>query len=319
MNEKVEQSLIEEVIQPAVVEEVVQYAIKYLRLAVKNINTEKAFKVTLPVQLAHYTSLETLYSILDSARKHREARTPGSADGLRLYETKTLNDPAEGKHLKDFLAKSYSWIDRASDDAASAFICSFVSDSEASNTNMEIGDDLMHWNAYGEDGLGCSICYEPNQSDLLHYSHVVYDEKGAGQIAEHFKDFLELGETLCNLFDKPEQKKYFATRFWNEFDKVKFLCKSIHYKHESECRVLIFPGEQGKQYYHFNPKGLNLREYTTGEILSTSRIFKSNSQVFIGPRVQNKDSLIQNFEGLARQAGIQGVEFLPSSIPYRKI
>ena len=164
------------------------------------------------VYLAHYTSVDTIYSILHDNAPESHDNAPESHDNapeshdnapephdnapephdnapephdnapephdnapephdnapepkktkenqgsyLRLYEAHSLNDPNEGKHLKAELSKGYKWLENAKDDTE-AFVCSFVSGRKPTGDEETIGNQLVFWQSYGKDGLGCSI------------------------------------------------------------------------------------------------------------------------------------------------------------------
>ena len=52
------------------------------------------------LNFAHYTSIETLYFLLENYRKS-EKNNKNEEEGLRLYDSYYLNDPKEGKYLLD--------------------------------------------------------------------------------------------------------------------------------------------------------------------------------------------------------------------------
>ena len=108
------------------------------------------------VYFAHYTSVDTIYSILKDHRSADNKTKENQGSYLRLYEAHSLNDPNEGKHLKAELSKGYKWLENAKDDTE-AFVCSFVSGSKPTGDEETIGNKLLFWQSYGKDGLGCSI------------------------------------------------------------------------------------------------------------------------------------------------------------------
>ena len=252
--------------------------------------------------IAHYTSVEAIYSILHENKEK-------SSSHLRLYDAASLNDPNEGKFLKDGFMNDYKWLGDEKLDTE-AFVCSFVSG------DKYIGDNLAYWQAYGKDGLGCSIQI-PIEADEKRFQLVHYGEEEVEKAHRRFKDYFELADKLFNKL--PDSgKESFPTEFWKTFDKNRFLYKSNDYEHEKEYRCVVVPGHEKEIKYHFKSEGPYLRRSIHEEKLRTDRVLTSGSKIFIGPRVPDKKRIRRKLEKLARQSGLFGPRFCCSSIPYRK-
>jgi len=253
------------------------------------------------LHLAHYTSVETVFSILQ--RK-------GETDGfLRLYDAFYLNDPKEGNHLRDFFAEDYEWLSDVED--TEAFICSFV------GWNEGCEDELMYWQSYGKRGLGCSILLSEYFSTAGTLYPVSYGPKGVDDAKRKFRKYLELGNNLINKCTKEEQNG-FATEFWKAFDEIKFMYKDVAYEYEREYRMVRIakPGE--KIEYDLKGEGPYLRKYIEDERLEVGKVLASGSKVTIGPAVRKANHLSKNLEKLAKKRGIFGSRFTSSDISYQK-
>lgn len=249
--------------------------------------------------LAHYTSVETVFSILEGK---------GETEGfLRLYDAFYLNDPKEGNHLRDILAKDYAWLIDVED--TEAFICSFVGWDEGCE------DRLMYWQSYGKNGLGCSILLSEHfSSGVLH--PVLYGPKWVNDAKKKFQNHLELGSVLINRCAKDEQND-FANEFWKAFDEIKFMYKGDAYKYEREYRMVKIPKNEDV-HYDLKNEGPYLRKYIVDDRLCAGKIFASGSRVTVGPAVRKANHLSKNLEKFAKKKDVLGPSFASSKIAYQK-
>lgn len=276
----------------------------------KGLSEEKSDK---QLFLAHYTSVETVFSIIENKEE------------LRLYDAFYLNDPNEGmlfsKHLKDALAENYEWLGNIDD--SDAFICSFV------GGDKEIGDNLSYWHSYGKGGMGCSVRLSELHSQESVFHPVLYGEKSVKNAVTAFVPFFKLGKEVHDCLSSLDDSmaKFFAENFWKAFDAIKFMYKSDAYKHENEYRMVRIPELDADVKYHLKSDGLYpyLRKYIADENLSAETIFAVNSKitaeqakVTIGPAVRRANHLWKNLEKLAEKRGIKGATFARSGIPYQR-
>ena len=119
----------------------------------------------LPMSLAHYTSLDAVYSMFQR----------GDEALFRFSDTLHMNDPEEGRSVRwaekiaENLEESYKIkSDRRADPSwegkmfASAYVLSFVGAKLTKKIRIEaekVGDDLSFWRTYGKDGRGCSMTF----------------------------------------------------------------------------------------------------------------------------------------------------------------
>lgn len=267
-------------------------------------DTKKETESKEALYLAHYTGVDTMHSILVSNETNNK-----SGDFLRLYGAFSMNDPSEGLYLRNEFAKEHKWLIDAERNT-DAFICSFVSDGPG------IGNRITYWQSYGMDGLGCSIQVSPHCSLNEHVQPVLYGKEEAKKVEDKFKNYLALGGELHKSCSEKEGKD-FATAFWKAFDKIKFSHKHDGYVYENEYRMIKIPDAEEKIEDDFRSKEPYYRRYVLNEDLRANRLLISGTEVFIGPRVRNKERLRQYFEKLAKKGQLDGVKFTPSRIPYR--
>ncbi len=258
--------------------------------------------------LAHYTSVDTIYSIL-------EHQTIDLKTGcLRLYDAFYFNDPNEGRYLKNELEKSYEWMKNATQETqdTDAFICSFV------HGNKKIGDNLSYWQSYGKDGLGCSIQLSAGYKYKQDFKPVLYGKKNIEKMKKRYRDYFDLGSILYHKFQANNDKESFATEFWKCFDGIKFLYKDDAYANENEYRFVIVSSKESEIEYDFRSEGPYLRKYILNKKLQVDKILTSGSKIVIGPTVRKAKHLSKNLEKLARRKSLYGPIFTSSQIPYQK-
>lgn len=288
---------------------------------------------------AHYTSVKTVYSILDNfsapnkdegnkeihqgkpgeiyptsdeieSKQEVSIKSPESC--LRLYDAFYLNDPNEGKILKEIFIK-HAWLKNVKRDT-DAFICSFV------GGDQSVGDKLTHWHSYGRDGLGCSILLPGNCfGDILH--PVLYGNDHIEDVKTKFSPFFTLGKKIHNAIPSDEEGENFATDFCKAFDKIKFMYKNDAYQDENEFRLTEIRRNEkadNKIKYHFMPEGPYLRRYVLNDELYANKILISGTKIVIGPAVRKAKRLCKILRKLAIEKGLHGPEFIWSKIPYQK-
>ena len=164
---------------------------------------------------AHYTSVETIFSIIE---KYGKGYKNNESAGLRAYDTFYLNDPDEGKLFQARFVKSHKWLQEVEQNT-NAFICSFAAGDE------KVGDVLQHWKSYGESGRGCSI--QIPFSCIVSAQPILYGETNIDDAENYFCLYLNSGQSVYAALENEDDKKIFATQFWKEFDSIQFLYLSL--------------------------------------------------------------------------------------------
>lgn len=271
-------------------------------------------KNTEGVCFAHYTSIETLYSLIGSypdklqnSDKHSIIR-----EGLRLYDAFYLNDPKEGKFLaKGKTIKSIFKKNGVPPDETNSFICSFVRGED------DVGDKLEYWQSYGKGGLGCSIQLSEYYEHKNHLECVFYGKSKIKELENELGEIIELANIFYDKLNNTGKEK-FATDYWKCFDKVKFLFKSNDYKYENESRLVKVIEDTSEVKFDFKKDGSYLRRYYFDQRLETSKLLISGTRIFIGPAVRKAKHLCANLKEFATKKGFAGPEFISSNIPYQK-
>jgi len=291
-------------------EEAVALLVGLLRMKVEEYQKEQSEKMKEKSNgeklfLAHYTSVETVFSIIENKGE------------LRLYDAFYLNDPKEGrffsKHLKDALAENYEWLGGIDD--TDAFICSFV------GGDKEIGDNLSFWHSYGKGGLGCSVRLSELHSQESVFHPVLYGEESVKNAVTAFVPFFKLGKEVhdrLSLLKESTVRKFFAENFWKAFDEIKFMYKDIAYECEREYRVVRIPNSDKEVNYDLKSEGPYLRKYIADERFGVSKILASGSLVTVGPAVRKANHMCENLKKFAKGQDVLGPEFTSSKIPYQK-
>ena len=306
----------------------------------KTIKTEEESRSV--IYFAHYTSVETIYSILEKYQPQREKKenqghnnqknkfdskedsekNANISSGLRLSDASYSNDPSEGNYLKKEITKDHQWLNDAKK-STDGFVCSFISGNE------HIGDKVTYWQAYGKDGLGCALqlpltcnvkydktgkIIKKGWEQIL--NPVLYGKDEVQKVKDHFKEYFDFGKKLYNLSRDETSKKDFATDFWKIFDRIKYLYKHNGYEHEKEYRLVQVSKNPQEKFVNKNPY---LQRYILDSRLKTENILASGSKIVLGPKILKTFRLCQHLKNLAKAKGLYGPQFTSSKIPYRKV
>ena len=259
------------------------------------------------VFVIHYTSIGTLFSMLQSAANGQNA-------SLRLYDSVHFNDPDEGYYFLKYLLTGHDWVKVDRGYSSHAYIVSFVEPSTDSGKNM--CDDLVFWRTYGREGEGCSLMVSVPKSQLRKVSYDAEEAKSAAQA------LLPVLDTLKPLAEvNQENRETLAKAFWESLEGIQFLYKSEAYDYENEFRFIICESEVDEDNICFEYKDdspVTIRHYCEHGDLRIEKTLISHSKITIGPCVLNYDDLSRVLEILTRRANLYGPEISRSKISYRK-
>lgn len=209
-----------------------------------NQNVEKIKEILLVegeetnLQIGHYTSLETINSIIKDETTLKDAEKPF----LRLTNINQLNDPLEGKVLSQYLDIDSTSISHI-----------YVSCATTSR------DSLPMWNMYANKATGVFVIYdqdflkkiiEDDSIDLYHVCYINIDDDNRDKLIlsipsiknqkkrEQKEKEIEtciqdIKEALSKLNDKDETTQI--------FENISFLFKELGYAYEEEIRFCISP------------------------------------------------------------------------------
>ena len=304
-----------------------------------------------PDGVAHFTTLETLHSMLPAPTTSSFSLTRGDANFLRLYNLAYVNDPQEGKILlvgdddeaitiqeffpgsllgaHEITERRYSETIPLSGLAFSVYVGSFTLRS----------DRLDLWRAYGQDGTGFCIV-TPIQS-FLRYTGTA-DQAFAGFAASEANDpdipmtlyRVEYGKTkiastrlrlnkylkeISAARDRVAKAALDQQAVRSQIDltvrailsDVLYLYKHAEYKNEEEVRMLA-------------PFAISARPVTADErspahlfVRTQPFLFAPDSKIIIGPKVRQPEAVRLELKHRLDRNGHSGVDVVPSEIQYR--
>ena len=266
-----------------------------------------------PKFLIHYTSLDTLFSMLDREK-------PGH---LRLYDTIHSNDPTEGTFFRDYLKRSspscYSSLPPfiLNHHPGYAYISSFV------RTNKESErDKLVYWLAYGRNGYGCSIAIPYSYFDPgLPILPVQYGKSAVRKTAQRLISFFN------HLL--PSFQQYFAPGFpagslppqFKALSSIPYFHKPKSYSYETECRIFLSPLDHlcdpKYQPRYSSEEVPTVRHYVEHDPLRLGGIFFTGTVITLGPSIPKPENIRKAICALLRYHGLSGPNVVFSKIPYR--
>ena len=274
----------------------------------------------LSLNLAHYTSIEAIVSML---------QTPDG--GLRLSDTSTMNDPeegratAEGSLISDLLEEEFGMDSWLWNRYGAANVCCFVGIERTSEQPIDAGDDLLFWRLYGNDCRGVSITIPPLMSKELVNSSAV------GQVTYADESPLEIEQSmfLTFLIDLEElQIRADDANLWSQICpgvlaacdplfRQRFLRKRSHYEMEREYRAVAFLSENNAEDSRYSHRGQHVqygrvRRYVQIPELNCDSILTTGSQITIGSNVPEPDNARDSLLELVKESAK-----IPSAISIR--
>ena len=260
-----------------------------------------------PKYLVHYTSLDTLFSMLD----------PKSPDYLRLYDTIHTNDPTEGVFFREHLQSAAPSIFARlpftilQPDPGYTYISSFVR-----AYKLREADKLVYWLAYGRKGYGCSIAVPfPDFSPDLPILPVQYGKTAVKTAGEKLVSFLSQFPTDTRAPASP-----FSSLF-RVFSSIPYFHKPNSYSYESECRLLLSPLDlQGEPVFELRSSSAgspSVRHYVRKAGLQLSGILFTGTVITLGPAISSPENIQRAICALLRHHRLSGPSVVYSKIPYR--
>ncbi len=265
-------------------------------------------------RVSHYTSLAAATSMMRGLANGEETT-------LRLYDSAHCNDPGEGNFLVSEFSSSgkYRWLEQGSE-AGHAYITSFVEGEGLT----DVGDDLVFWRSYGDNGKGCSLTLDVPQILLR---RVKYGQSGMAEARRRILPVLDAVAPLAQ--DNDDFSKAISGTIWGGLESVRYLYKEQAYHHEKECRVLK-PGNptarepDNVRFEIFDQDGapFRVRHYREYRELALKKLLGSGSKLVLGPSIRDRYSIRLYFEHLKRRArkwdlGLNNFEIAQSTIRYR--
>ena len=290
--------------------------------------------------LVHYTTLETLMSILGvQATDERAAQlatdgSPGEPNGeaektyLRLYDTNYSNDPNEGDFFASLIADShdlrekYAMVHKLFQERSTfpGYVASFVCVS-----NLREVDDLVFWRTYGKEGRGCALAFPV--SCFLGEPNIFRVRYGEAPVTESLDKLVELldeydriqGSTRIRDIERTEE---LPKSFQKVLSPLVYLCKSRAYSYEKEARIVYpFSDLKGKLYLQGWPQekpSVVWRHFAQVPSMAATRLFVTDAYVMLGPTVEFGANVQFVLDRLLLRQGHYGPKVVRSDISYRR-
>ena len=286
--------------------------------------------------LAHYTTVDTLFSILscfEAVNQRFALSSSGPTEQLdknsgflRMYDTYNSNDPQEGQFLLSAKPKrhrfpstySHLWnlfLDRAN---LPAYVTSF-----RALTRLEDVDDLIFWRTYGKDGQGCAIVFPRTFLDsTTPILQVKYGRKAVRVTLDKLLDVFDALQTIKSLNKilppGPSLPRYVSATL----SPIPYLHKSDDYQFENEVRVLapfvdLSPRALFGHRIQDSQSGVKLRHFANHPHLHVSNILKTDSMIVLGPAVRERDNVAFVLNRRLVNIGLVGNKICKSQIIFR--
>ena len=274
----------------------------------------------------HYTSWENILKIFNANKgKNQENEKPI----LRMYNYEYANDPEEGKikprewkkverKAKDLLHKYDPEGSEERTRGGSTYGCSF------STNGKGVGDDLMFWRLYGNDGEGCSLKLGSMLDGMYRVRYRDQDGKGKRkeiaedrEVASRMNSLLEIGEETIEAvpdLHKVGMGRSIARVLGQVLDGYSHLVKNRAHQHEQEWRMIKAMPDGDDVKYDID-RNRTVRRYIEGGEMRD--LFSSSSEITLGPRVPNIGAARDYIEVLARDCGMKYTKIKVSSKKYR--
>ena len=289
--------------------------------------------------LVHYTTLATLMSMLGvveaADKKYRLAATRSSkavSDGrvgyLRLYDTFSSNDPNEGAFFvtstdeKNSVRRGYSAVwslfeDRSASPAYQTSLTYVGKVAEA--------DNLMFWRTYGREGTGCALAFPivclAGRDDLF---QVKYGKAGVAACLDTLSELLAEYGAIPGApdFSKMTRISELPTPLVSVLSPLVYLYKSEDYEYEREVRIVI-PFSDLRNGLYLQGRSLAgipvaWRHFAEVPSLQVSKLFLSESRIFLGPTVESAANVQFVLERLLLERELYGAKVEQSTISYRR-
>ena len=262
--------------------------------------------------LVHYTSLETIFSMLD----------PKNPECLRLYDTIHANDPTEGTFFRHTLQRTAPSLASQlpplvlESRPGHAYITSFVRADK-----LAVADKLVYWLAYGSNGYGCSIAL-PSRTFIpnLPVLPVQYGKARVRRIAHQILSFLSaLTPKFRNKLGSDTAPDS-ASSALNMLRSIPYFHKPGSYRHEKECRVLLSPLDRHHAPIYELRHSLSgapvVRHYVEHDRLRLSGVLYTGTAITLGPSIPKPKNVQRAIQSLLRHHKLSGPTVSCSNIPY---
>lgn len=280
---------------------------------------KKLVETSSPETLYHYTSIDGLMGILRN-------------ESIWLTDYQYLNDMEEIEHGKSIVKNAAkALLDSSDDQSKNDLLQKWILGLEKIEERIFIaslssdGDSLSQWRAYGPVAVGFKARELSLHLNECHVRAVEYSEKTQKRLAEFFLNH------LCQACpsDSDEEGSERARELYSSTIRlVELLCffKNSGFEDEKEYRVVhiedlsvidSFKLERPKKRYRSNKS--HIIPYLTSDGIHPTKGSETPlvaSEIVLGPGCD--DLLEKGVREFANELGLNDLEIIKSSIPYRE-
>ena len=266
-----------------------------------------------PLFLVHYTSLDTLFSMLDRDKP----------DYLRLYDTIHSNDPTEGVFFRDHLKNTFPSVHAKlppfilDPHPGYAYISSFVRAYKEAER-----DKLVYWLAYGGNGYGCSIAIPYSGfSPELPILPIQYGKSRVRRTADKLIAFFHSFPPSIQQYFDPSMMPEASPSLFNVFSSIPYFHKPRSYAYEAECRLFLSPLDRlcdPKYQPRYGSGGRpSVRHYVEHDPLQLGGVLFTGTKITLGPSIPEPENVQRAIYALLHHHRLMGPDVVCSRIPYR--
>ena len=266
-----------------------------------------------PKFLVHYTSLDTLFSLLDR----------DNPEYLRLYDTIHSNDPTEGAFFNDHLKSHAPEIHSSLPDLilnpqpGYAYISSFIRAYDETER-----DKLVYWLAYGRNGNGCSIAIPYSDfSPELPIVPVQYGKAAVTESAQKLISFFQSFPPPVKHYFSPTKSGSASSSPFNVFRSIPYFHKPSSYSYEAECRLFLSPVDRLSDPKYQPIVATDgtpaVRHYVEHKAMHLQGILFTGTVITLGPSIPDRQNVQRAVYALLHHHRLMGPDVVCSKIPYR--
>jgi hypothetical protein len=290
-----------------------------------------------PELLYHYTDQEGLAGILKDdciwATHYRFLNDTSERRGALDFLLQTLErlQKEENARISRSLAEQITESMNETFERLDAYFVSFTQDGGDSKTG---GDRLSQWRGYSSGGSGYSLGFRrdrlhdktismmerPNQRLPINLCPCIYREQEKAQRAQEvLQSFISTFERSESLQDRSADKKDWYNLALTRIAFVDFCAefKDLSFREEDELRMCVYVADEVS-----NLSCIKFRDGRLGRIpyielsLGLREQDSALRKIVVGPS-PNRDQAVASLRIELAQMGINGIEVVPSQIPYR--
>lgn len=285
--------------------------------------------------VVHYTTINAVVKMIRQVSRYEQRNKDQSGDdtnipepAFRMYHIEGFNDPSEGVVADELLLSKFKWFQIPDRRKSDAYICSFATPDKAGNSKNgnEIGDNLMFWRLYGNNGMGCSIkiksskLVESTDKDIFRVlywnrnnEHLYCPQihKVLDTINNAVFKCIRISKTLNNA-----TAEICSNIVMSMLDEHRCFVKALDYKHEAEYRIVVLKDTPDAHGVKFDKRDFPYVRRYINEGPKLKSILSSDTVITVGPQVRAPYAIKAYIESLLKDANLSGQEVRISNVKY---